>query len=598
MTTLVSAERAPASFRFSSVPLLAWCLLGIVFLVTLDLSASPDRLLKSLGDTDDATRLTEVRLLLSGAPWYDMTIARFGGAEPLVSHWSRIVDLPLVALIAGFKLFTGTGTAELLARYVWPLVVLFALLTLISRAVEARSDRIGGFTAVLLTVTAFSAITQFMPGRIDHHNMMILGAIGGVLLLSESFSSPRAGWWSGVLLALGTAVGYEALSLTVVALAIANLQPLATGRGGEGAMRASVAFAATLVVLMLATVGPSQLLIPRCDQISPNLAILAMFGAGGSALAHGRLATASWRLRLGVLVGATLVGAAVYGAIEPACLNGPFGQVYPEAFSVWLGSVLELQPITWLLRTSPATGLAGLLFIGAGVAASACLAWRRPSDGAVLLLAIHVAALLLALWQIRLMSYSTLLSVVSLSVLPAELAASGVRSPAVVRVVSTMMASQAFMFALVAPAVEAMSLTPKAKLEALKGVGECVTTSSISPLASLPPGRAINDIDLGPYLAALTRIDAVAAPYHRLGRPIVETDKVLFGPIAEAEARARRLDADYIAICPGLVIDIVDGVQVSRKGLRHALLAGETPPWLEPVVVAGQSPVKVWRIKR
>ncbi len=597
MSTLVSAERAPASFRFSSVPLLVWCMLGIAFLVALDLSASPDRLIKSLGDTDDATRLTEVRLLLSGAPWYDMTIARFGGTEPLVSHWSRLVDLPIATLITVFRPFTGTETAELLARYVWPLFVLFALLALISRAVEARSDRIGGFTAVLLTVTAVSAITQFMPGRIDHHNMMILGAIGGVLLLAESFSAPRAGWWAGVLLALGTAVGYEALSLTVAALAIANLQPLVTGRGVDGAMRASISFAATLFVLMLATVGPSQLLVPRCDQISPNLAILAIFGAVGSVVAHGKFASASWRLRLGVLVGMTLLGAAVYGVIEPACLRGPFGQVYPQAFSVWLVSVLELQPITWLLRTSPATGLAGMLFIISGVAASAWLAWRKPSDGAILLLAIHVSALLLAIWQIRLMSYATFLSVVSLSVLPAELTARTRRSPAVVRVISTMMASQAFMFALLAPAVEAMSLTPKAKLEALKGVSECVATSSIQPLAGLPPGRVINDIDLGPYLAALTRLDAVAAPYHRIGRPIVETDDVLFGPIAEAQAKARRLGADYIAICPGLVIDIVDGVQVSRKGLRHALLNGETPPWLEPVANAGQTPVKVWRIK-
>ena len=598
MTTLVSVEQARPSLRFSDVPLLVWCLLGVAFLVALDLAANPLRLLETLGDTDDAARLTQVRLLMSGAGWYDTTVARFGGTEPLVSHWSRIVDLPLALMISFFKYFTTTANAETLTRYMWPLIVLFCTLALIARAVEARSDRVGAFTSVLLTVTAFSAIGQFLPGRIDHHNMMILGAVGGILLLAESLSSPRVGWWAGALLALGTAVGYEALSLSVAALAIVNLQPLVTGRGGAGAKHASIAFAATLVVLMLATVGPSQLFVPRCDQVSPNIAVLAAFGAAGSAAAYGPFTSASWQVRLGVLAGTTLVGLAIFAAIEPACLKGPFGQIYPEAISVWLVNVLESQNILWLLRTAPATGFAGLLFVVTGIGASIWLAWRKPTDCSILLLSIHVAALLLACWQIKLLPYSTLLSVVSLSVLPAQLAARTRWSPLVVRVIASMVASQAFMFALVAPAVEAMSLTRKDKLDMLKGVGECLSTKSMTPLASLAPGLAVNDIDLGPYFAALTRLDAVAAPYHRIGKPIVDTDAVLFGPIGESEAIARRLGAVYVAICPGLVIDIVDGVQVSRKGLRHALLNGETPTWLEPVAVPAETPVKVWRIKR
>ena len=56
----------------------------------------------SLGDTDDAARLVSVRELLAGARWFDTTLPRIGAPEPLVSHWSRLIDAPLGVMIAVF----------------------------------------------------------------------------------------------------------------------------------------------------------------------------------------------------------------------------------------------------------------------------------------------------------------------------------------------------------------------------------------------------------------------------------------------------------------------------------------------------------------
>jgi hypothetical protein len=52
---------------------------------------------------NDATRLVEVRELVNGSPWYDTTLPRVGAPQPLVSHWSRLIDAPLALLIVTFQ---------------------------------------------------------------------------------------------------------------------------------------------------------------------------------------------------------------------------------------------------------------------------------------------------------------------------------------------------------------------------------------------------------------------------------------------------------------------------------------------------------------
>ena len=72
-----------------------WCLVAVLFLAGRDLAQGFSDLLVSLGDTDDATRLYQVRHLMATGAWFDMTLPRLGGDTPLVSHWSRLIDLPL-----------------------------------------------------------------------------------------------------------------------------------------------------------------------------------------------------------------------------------------------------------------------------------------------------------------------------------------------------------------------------------------------------------------------------------------------------------------------------------------------------------------------
>ena len=44
---------------------------------------------------DGSGKTSVAQALLESGRWFDMKLAKIGGAEPLVSHWSRLIDAPL-----------------------------------------------------------------------------------------------------------------------------------------------------------------------------------------------------------------------------------------------------------------------------------------------------------------------------------------------------------------------------------------------------------------------------------------------------------------------------------------------------------------------
>ena len=53
----------------------------------------------TLQGPDDFMRLVQVRALLSGQPWYDLTAYRMFLPSGADIHWSRLIDAPLAGLI-------------------------------------------------------------------------------------------------------------------------------------------------------------------------------------------------------------------------------------------------------------------------------------------------------------------------------------------------------------------------------------------------------------------------------------------------------------------------------------------------------------------
>ncbi len=583
------------SWRLASlerVPLVAWCALAVALFVALVFFVEPVHLATSLGDTDDATRLIEVRELLGGAPWFDTTLPRFGGAHPLVSHWSRLVDAPLAMLLGTFELVLPQAQAELLLRAVWPPLVLLAFLYLLAREAEIRSGRTAALVLILLTVTLMSVlgVEQFMPGRIDHHNVLILCAVIGILRLARSFDDPGAGWSAGFFLGLGTAVGYEALALTAVSLGAAILFGSLPRRSLLGPSRAALVFAATLTIALALTTARDALFVSRCDDLSINLVLLSAIGALGVCSVQAFEHVLSSVLKIVLLAATGLVGIAIFGLVEPACLAGPFGQVDPAVFPVWLDNVSETQSLLSLGSKLPLVGGMAFVYFLIGAYCGFRLMQTDREDG----LRFHMLAFLLAIplsvWQIKLMPYATFLPIPLLAIWLARppddiVPRSSKRAIAVIGLGALLViGAAAWVLHTAAPSVRRVS-------ETIEPIRRCLSNAAIAPLAHLPKGLVVADRDLGPFLVALTDLDVLAAPYHRMDKAILEADGIQRAKPQVAEKRLKAIGARYVIICEG------HNLTTSPDGLQSLLFAGKAPSYLEPVPLGAPTPYKVWRVK-
>src|SRR3546814_13624328 len=59
----------------------------------------------ALNDTDDNIRVVQVKDWLAGQGWYDLRQYRLDPPVGANIHWSRIVDLPIAALMLFFRAF-------------------------------------------------------------------------------------------------------------------------------------------------------------------------------------------------------------------------------------------------------------------------------------------------------------------------------------------------------------------------------------------------------------------------------------------------------------------------------------------------------------
>jgi hypothetical protein len=576
-----------------------WCALAMALLFLLP-GSDPTSLANWLGDTDDAVRLVTVRELLGGAPWFDTTLPRIGAPEPLVSHWSRLIDAPLAVLMLLFRPLFGVAGAEIATRMVWPALLFFVLQLMISREALRRAGPWAAAFAVALPLLSLMPLVQFKPGRIDHHNAQILCAVGGLMYLVRSLEEERVGWIAGALIGLGLAVGYEAIGLVVPALGLAAMVALWEGRGIGGVARAATAATGVLLAALIATVPPSHWFVIHCDALALNLPLLAGCCAAGLWAAQRVPDRFGASGRLGVAGLCAGVGVVIFGAIEPACLMGPFGQVNPTLKPIWLDLVMESKSILSFGDNQWAPMLAFVAFVLVGIVAQFAI-WRvRPTTSNALATGLIVLAAILGCWQIKLMLYASWLAVLPLAVFAARLERVGSLSRPIVGACEVLLLNQST-FAAVFEAGEAAVrwVVGAAAEEASEAdVGkECARTTSVARLAELPAGLVAANIDLGPHIVAMTPHRVVAAPYHRLDKGIIAGHTILHGTLEEAERTARSLGVSYIVLCGATSA----GAQPVSGGnypnsLRAKLMRGEPIGFLQEIAPARDKPIRVWRV--
>ena len=550
----------------------------------------------SLNDTDDNIRFVQVRDWLAGQGWYDLRQYRLDPPAGFDIHWSRLVDLPLGGLMLLFRAFFDQGLADRLACAIAPTLPLLPLMLALGSIARRLAGGNGWILAVLAPFAAQMGISMFVPMRIDHHGWQLALA---VVMLAGLVDRDwlRGGITAGVASALSIAIGMEMIVYLAAGGALIALRWVFK----EGAARRmlpyalSLAGAISILFLLFASYANRHMV---CDAISPIwVAIFGAVGAGMTLLALLPLRGWPARLAAGMVVGGAV--AAFAWANWPQCLSGAY-QISPELQRLWLANIREAKPITAQARSLivplmaiPVAGLFGLIW--------ALWDSRRDSDrlwawGTVGLMMLFSTALLF--WQLRAGPAAQLLAIPPAAWAAYRVLRAIVTGRPLVKIAAiggaVLLAAAAFATPLypqfnqlwgklTGDVPKPAKPASKARLAAInKANGRCRTLPALEVLNQLPPATIFTMVDLGPRLIATTHHSAIAGPYHRNGKVILDIHHAFDGSADGFRPIAARHHARYLLICPGFPEGTVYQAR-SPRGFYAELMRGEVPGWLTSV---------------
>jgi hypothetical protein len=558
------------------------------------------------GDNDDVMRLVQVRDLLSGQGWFDLTQYRLGLEGGTLMHWSRLVDLPIAALILFFGLFVDPITAEALALSVWPLLLIVLLLA----AMGLAGRRVGGVPAMHiafgLTALLVLANNRFLPGAIDHHNLQLVL----IAVLAAMLVDPRHGVLSfviaGAAAAIATAIGIETMPLVVAACGIVAVTWVIAGDVFASAARAfALALAGVLFVLFFATTPPHLYAVVTCDSLSIGYFGLALVGGLLLFLSTFAARGRGISVRLAVLGADAVLIIATALILAPKCLRSPLADLDPMLVTHWLSRVTEARSILDVLRIEP--GLLGG-FYAAGVFAIGVCAFRLFRRDRVWLhatmLPLLVVAWGVAVAQVRGAVFANLLSIIPLSLLIAELRGNARGDP------KNLKASLAFLAAALISVPSFWFVVGTMTAERAGGLAsrmqnatqqgdpseDCSSGTALAQLKELPPSTTIAaPSNIGADILRFTEHRVLSAPYHRNQGGMLAEIRLGLAKPEEAPGLLREAGVGLVAFCR------TDAqtkylIKTSPGGFYAVLAQGKAPPYLNALPKTENSGLQLYRV--
>ena len=556
--------------------------------------------------TDDAMRLVEVRDLIAGQGWFDLTQHRLD-PPGIPMHWSRVIDAPLAALILLLRPLAGTAGAETVTLILWPTLLLGAALILVA----AIAGRLAGgpnrhalqLAAIILAALSIPSLVHFRAGGIDHHNFQIVLLLCFLFLTTGIEQSRMNAGLAGISATLSLAVGLE--MLPAIAAACVAVLGLLLWRGNAVSRQvatfgAALTGSSTLLAALL--LPPNSVGAPVCDAFGGPFLLLT---AGGGTCLMIVAGVAAWQPALGARIAvAAATGLVLLGTffgLFPGCLGSPYAAVDPLVASFWLDHVVETMSFQTLLLLEPQKlpgfygfpALTLLLAVAASFRASPPL--RFPLITGVVTLAVLIG---ISIWQMRGAAAAT---IVAAPIFPVSLATLWpVREHGRRLLLLALVASPASFAAvglLARPAIDRI-LKPQWTIAQQDAASTCRTVSSQAPLAALARGRIMAPIDLGPAILAATTHSVFAAPYHRNNGGNLAMLRVMLAAPSQAQQILSEHEVDYVVMCPGS-LEQSDFNKLAPDGLAARLGRGQIPDFLQPLdQLDPTGKLAVWRVRK
>lgn len=573
--------------------------LGFLLIVILSLAAAATVAVTGaaewrLADPDAYLRMIRVMDLRDGASWFDHVTFRIAAPDGLSMHWTRPLDL--LILLPGLAVLAMTGVparyALLAAGIVLSPALMLTSMLAVAWAARGLWQGNGGLAAALFLPGSLVALSYAMPGRADHHILILLCLVVGLGAAIRALlpgGRIRAAVLAGAAFGFGVWVSPEALIGALPVLAAAGLAWYIADDGCHPARQGlamSLGLAAMVLLAIPVERPPAGWLVVDYDRVSVHHLVLALAMAAVFLVAV-RVAGRSRLPRLAMGGAAALVAAGMLFAAFPEMAFGSLAAADATIQHLMHPVINEMQPLWPLGEGGPprlAMMVGGAPFVGGIAILAAIPAWRRDGRwpaGLAAALAL-LAGLTAAIGALRFGLDLAAPAAIAAGGFP-SLVARACRSPRLLLKASAVLA--ATILALATPLWAAM-LNPRK--HGAPASASCDLAQLAAHLDRERPGFRPGALplvlisarfDAGPEISWLTPYRTVAGPYHRAGRAILDTHEVFDGTdLAAARAILRRRDVRLLLTC------IHDPrPETGGATLRAAILAGTPPDWLQPV---------------
>lgn len=549
--------------------------------------------------TDDAMRMVQVLDLKDGAGWYDLTQRRLAPPDGVVMHWSRLPDLPLLAVLMVAEPVVGRDEAVRLATLVVPpfLGLLFyaAFVWAAAPLIERHLLPVAGLVCVTLLVPQI----QFQPGHVDHHGWQLLLAMigaGAVLRAATGRSVDKALAAAGAAGAMGLWIGTEAVPTVFFISAALSLHWIVRHeKAAHNLVLYATALCATSFILYPLAIPPSDGGARDCDAfslVSLGLALALLVFAASLSAVEQRFAcnSISTRVSVTVMLGGALI--VVIIALFPKCLAGPYGAVSPEV-SQLLTSVTEARPLAQVITESPALAALFSTLPVAALAVALWQVWRSTPERRLLwisLLTLLLTSSAMPFWQIRTVFLPNAYSGIAMCWLLAQALKKAQTIP-----------YRLDRFLLKLAAVVTVPALPLLSFLTISAVADQATRHSphrcdlrnIIPLLNNPafsrpaPLLIASCVNVGPALLLFTPHQVLAAPYHRNPEGLKAVREIFSGDEAQARRTIAALGVDLIYICGGKWTFEKTGSDSEQTNFYDRLESSDVPVWLTHIPLHG-----------
>lgn len=552
-----------------------------------------------LVDTDSYMRVLRILDLYNGGGWYNTVTTKLGAPEGLSLHWTRPVDLlilapALLAHAVGMPIdravyWVGAGFSS-----ICHVLACFAAAWAAKPLWPSPAHRF----AALILLTNAAAFGYGIFGRADHHTLLLLltALMLGAMLraaLADTPAGAQRRWAAigGLYAGLGVWVSPEMMVPIVPVVATLGLfwldAPLDRKHAGEAAAirdwaGLGAAFALAMGAVMLVAIPieqpPSHWLTPEYDKVSAPYLVLPLIWAavflGAQRVTGGVLA----RGLAGLLLAA--LGLGVVLLLFPNLFLGPLS-VDDRLKTDFLDTVQEMQPLwpTSIDRLRNFLPLAGQSMTAIVLLPFAFRAWRdggsRRWSALLLVMAFGfmlIGALLHARLGVELAPTMAIICAGFFHLVEVKMTGRSrlLRTPVLVAV-AIWLTCGPLLTVLALPPVPVGAGCPVGKLAdwlntARPGIGP-------SPIAMT------DDISLAPELAFRTPYRFVAGPYHRDPQAIFDTIDAMRDETGEtARAILERRQVALVIRCVDVVVPRLH--EPDHFNFYADLGRGKPPAWL------------------